>query len=231
MLNLVREIRDQAFALATFRKDTADVEGVILSLDGVSPRMRYVMSRGYESEDAQLAAQILEPGDKVLEAGSAVGFLAIYCAKLGIKDYCLVEANGALAPAIRKNFKLNGVPDPHIISAAVSAQDGEVLFGVHRNFWSSSVVKRDGAKFVAVPARSIPSIIAELPYRPNVLVMDIEGGEASIPYEHFDLFDKLLIEMHPKLVGSDKIADLTAALVGMGFIETARIGASRAYKR
>lgn len=231
MLNTVRYIRDQAFSLATRHKKTVEVEGVTLSLEGVSPRMRYVMSNGYEAEDAHLAAKILTSNDSVLEAGSAIGFLAVYCSKLGVKNYCCVEANGSLAPAIRRNFALNNLPAPRVISAAITADDGEIDFGIHKNFWSSSTLSRAGANFVKVPARSLPSIVAELPFTPNVLVMDIEGGEVSIPKTHFAMFDKIVIETHPKLVGADKIDTLLSAIEEMGFKEIGRIGGSRAYTR
>lgn len=232
MLNLVREARDHLFAAATAGRKSVEVEGVQLTLRGASPRMRYVMSRGYEAGDALLAAKVLESTDKVLEAGSAVGFVSLYCRKtIGISDYCLVEANPDLTETIGENYRLNGLGSPLVIHAAVAAEDGPIEFGVHKNFWSSSTVERGSQTRVSVPGRSIPSLLAEIPFRPNTLIMDIEGGEQFIPLEHFDLFDKVIIETHRKLVGDGPIDRLLIGMRQMGFNEAGRDSASFAFVR
>lgn len=230
MLKLIREVRDQAFAAATAFRKSVDVRGVTLSLHGVSPRMRYVMCAGYEGEDARLAAEVITPADAVLEVGGAIGFMAIYCMKhLGVREYCIVEANPHLVPAIRRNFALNHLPPARVVHAAVCASDGETAFGINRDFWSSSTLERPGATTTTVPARSLPSLLAELPFRPTTLIMDIEGGEAALPHEHFAPFDKLLIEVHPRLVGEEAAAALLAGLRSLGFAEAWRIGGSYAF--
>lgn len=232
MIELVREVRDHAFAAATVLKKTVEIEGVRLSLADVSPRMRFVMCRGYEKQDAELAAEILTPEDSVLEAGSAIGFLALFCIKrLGIRRYRMVEANPQMEPAIRRNFTLNGRSPPEITIAAVAAQDGEASFGVNRNFWSSSTVVRAGETRITVPARSLPSLVAEMGYQPTTLIMDIEGGEASIPHEHFNPFCKVVIETHRKLVGEGPIDRLLAALKADGFRQVGERGGSLAFTR
>jgi hypothetical protein len=57
LLDVARDARDRLFAIITRSKQTTSVKGVELSLSDVSPRMRYVMCRGYESEDADLLAR------------------------------------------------------------------------------------------------------------------------------------------------------------------------------
>jgi FkbM family methyltransferase len=232
VLDLIRKVRDQAFAAVTPFKKKVEVQGVTLSLEGVSARMRYVMCAGYEGEDARLAATLITPEDVVLEVGSAIGFLAIYCMKrLGVRGYCMVEANPNLIPAIRRNFALNGMAPPPIVHAAVCAEDGETAFGINRDFWSSSTLDRPGAATTTVPARSLPSLLAEQEFRPTTLIMDIEGGEASIPHSHFAPFDKVVIEVHPKLVGEGAISDLLSGLRSLGFREVGRTGGSYAFAR
>jgi FkbM family methyltransferase len=194
--------------------------------------MRYVMSRGYEKGDAELAAQVLTPSDYVLEAGSAIGFMAIYCLKvIGIRGVRMVEANPNLASAIRDNFRRNGLANPDIIQAAVSASDGSISFGVNANFWSSSILSRANETRVEVPARTLPTLVSDMPTKPTALVMDIEGAEVDIPIEHFGLFEKVVIETHPKLVGEDATAKLLRGLEADGFRQVARMGGSYAYAR
>jgi FkbM family methyltransferase len=107
---------------------------------------------------------VLTPDDSVLEAGGAVGFLAIFSMKiLGVRNYCLVEANPRLLPAISRNFALNAVNCPHVVNAAVVAADRKVSFGVNRDFWSSSMISRSGQEMlVEVPGQSLLRQIAQI---------------------------------------------------------------------
>jgi FkbM family methyltransferase len=231
--DIARNIRDFGFELLTMNKKTVTVHDVVMSLDGVSRRMRYVMARGYESRDAALALRFLVSSDRVLEAGGAIGFMALNCMMhIGIRDYCVVEANPYLATAISENFRLNGMTLPALRTAAVGPTDGSVSFGVSRNFWSSSVLIRDNEmKRITVPMLSIPTIVAGLPFQPNTLIMDIEGAEISIPPQHFDGFEKIIVELHPKLVGVAAARGFERNITSRGYVELARIGGTIAYAR
>lgn len=143
----------------------------------------------------------------------------------------MVEANPEMIPVIRKNFLLNEMSSPLIIQAAVAEKDGELSFGINRNFWSSSTIRRAGERRVTVPAKSIPTLIASMEQRPTALIMDIEGGEARIPLDHLLLFDKIVMETHRKLVGNEPIDRILRQLAGNGFKEIARIGGSIAFRR
>lgn len=233
MKHLAVKWADRAFGWVTARKRTVDVQGVTLSLDDVSPRMRRHLCLGrYEEGEAHLARQALAPGDRVVEAGGAIGFIALYCMKrIGVRDYHMVEANPALLPLIRRNFALNGLDVPGITHAAVAAEDGTLSFGVSPDFWASSLDDRPGQTRIEVPARSLPTILAGLPFRPNVLIMDIEGAEMSLPIEHFDPFEKVVLEAHPSVVGEPAVRSLVAALAARGLREVGRWGASYALAR
>jgi FkbM family methyltransferase len=232
MLNAIREARDYAYMAATLLKHETSVEGIKLSLRQASPRMRYVMCRGYEIGDAHLAKLALTAEDSVLEAGTAIGFMALYCIKrIGVRNYWMVEANPALEQSIRENFALNDIAMPTLRIGAITGSDGPVRFGVNRNFWSSSTVKRQGEHRITVEGRSIPSMLAEMPFNPTTLIMDIEGGEASIPHDHFLHFQKIIIETHPKLVGDSPIDALLSFLRASGFQQVGKEGGSYAFHR
>lgn len=223
MLELARTARDRLFDAATRSRRTTFVDGIELSLDDMSARMRYVMCHGYESGDAQLASRIVDAHDSVLEAGSGIGFIALYCIrKLGVRNYTMVEANPGLAAIIRKNFDLNAVACPSIVTAAVAAQDGEVSFNVSPDFWASSALGVQSGTRITVPALSIPTLLARMPYQPTTLVMDIEGSEADIPPVHFAPFRKIVMETHGRLVGTKRIDALLAGLEEAGFRRVAR---------
>ncbi|ALJ15658.1 FkbM family methyltransferase [Sphingopyxis macrogoltabida] len=231
MIEFARKVRDALFA-ATHRNSVVDVAGITLTLDNASPRMRYVMHKGYETEDAELASAVLDENDVVLEAGSATGFLAIHCLKnIGVRSYDMVEANEEMIPVIHRNFELNGLASPKLTHAAVAAVDGTISFGINRDFWSSSTTSRKGERRVSVPSRSLPSLAKAMAVPPTALVMDIEGGEAAIPLDHFLLFEKIVIETHRKLVGDQPIEKLLAFLAEKGFAEIGRNGGSYAFRK
>lgn len=228
---LRKQLRDQAYALATFWKRSVMHQGVRLSLRGASARVRYRLGRDYELDDTRLCRALLRPGDRVLEVGSAVGFLALYCMKvLGIREYAAVEANPALAPIMAENFRLNGMAMPICINAAVGPVAGTARFNVNRDYVSSSLAGAGGTA-IEVAQRTIPDILAALPFQPNVLVMDIEGAEVDLPLEHLCRFDKISAEFHGRWVGQERVDRLLEGLQQAGFRVVAREGWSLALSR
>lgn len=228
-----KRIRNRLFALATFWKRYVSHEGVKLSLRGASPRVRYRLFRDYELDDVQLCRAVLRPGDKVIELGSAVGFLALYCMKyLGVREFAAVEANPALRDVMQENFRVNGVGFPTCINAAVGPVQGTVSFNISRDYFSSSL--RQAANTVQslqVPQRTIPDILASLPFRPNALIMDIEGAEVDLPVSHLCLFDKIVAEFHGRMVGEEKVDALIGSLLRAGYRIVERRGPSLALVR
>ncbi|MER8562474.1 hypothetical protein [Mesorhizobium sp. M0578] len=108
------QFRDYAFAAATAGRRTVNVKGATLSLEGVFNRMPYVMVRGYETRGAELAERFITKTDKVLEAGSSIGFMAITIIKnIGVSHYCMVDANPHLEKVVRENFRLSSVPSQY----------------------------------------------------------------------------------------------------------------------
>ena len=230
---LRKKIRDRAFALATFWMGYVAHEGVKLSLRGASPRVRYRLFKDYEADDVRLCRALLEPGDRVLELGTAIGFLAIYCLRyLGVERFAGVEANSGLREIMADNFRVNDVPMPRLIHAAVGPVRGTARFHVSRDYFSSSM-RGDSASGVTieVPQMTIPDVLAELDFTPNVLIMDIEGTEVDLPVPDLCRFDKILAEFHGRKVGQDRVDALLQQLKEAGFQVVAQQGPSLALSR
>lgn len=204
-----------------------------LSLRGASPRVRYRLFRDYELDDVQLCRAVLRAGDRVIELGSAVGFLALYCMKnLGVREFAAVEANPALRDVMQDNFRVNGVEFPTCINAAVGPVQGTVSFNISRDYFSSSVGQTAGTvQSLEVPKRTIPDILASLAFSPNALIMDIEGAEVDLPVEHLCLFDKIVAEFHGRKVGEEKVEALIQSLLREGYRIVERCGPSLALER
>ncbi len=84
---------------------------------------------------------------------------------------------------------------------------------------------------ITVDQRTIPTILASLQFRPNVLIMDIEGAEIDIPVAHFALFDKIIVEFHERFVGPEPVNRLIDALLAEGFERRGTLGYSSAFAR
>jgi FkbM family methyltransferase len=221
MNRALKSVKSQLFN--TFnREEYATVRGVrLLSRHpAISPKMRFVLfNRRYEEPEAALMEQAVRPTDRVLEIGAAIGFLGCFAqTRLGVKDYALVEANAALIEVITTNQRANGVGG-QVIHAAAAGTDGPIRFAAAADFWASSL-SDEGE--VVVDGLTLPSLKARLPFTPNVLVMDIEGGEVSLPPEHFDGFEVVVMETHPSMVGDEATDALLAALDARGLKEVAR---------
>lgn len=230
-----RSLRNSLATLMLRNTPAVTLDGVHLSLHhpAISNQMRYVLWRGYEQRDIPLLKEMIAPDDSVLVAGASIGFLSIYCRKIiGVKHVAMVEANDALRSLLAENFRLNGLAQEPFILGAVAGHDGDIEFHTHENFWSSSILTRSTTEKVGiVPAMTLPTILARLPFRPTTLIMDIEGGEVEIPGHHFDHFEKIMIELHPKLTGKEPADNLLAALEQQGFRILRAAGHSYALRR
>jgi FkbM family methyltransferase len=129
---------------------------------------------------------ILEKGDRVLEVGAGIGFLSILAAKIVWSEnvFCY-EANPQLIKTIQRNFELNGYY-PILKNCIISESVGFRQFYIENDFWSSSTYKRShNAKEKDIQTEEINDVLNR--YRPNTIIMDIEGGEKDlIPIINFN---------------------------------------------
>lgn len=227
-------LRDRIVYAATFWKDFAVCHGVRVTLRGMPHSVRFGLLTGeYEWDDVALCRDVLRSDDRIVEIGSAIGMIGLYCMQvIGVRDYAMVEANPDVIALAQDNFRANGIAPPPILNQAVSDRRGEVAFNIGEVFVSSSIrAIRRNARQIVVDGRRIPEIVAQLGFTPNVLIMDIEGYEADLPVEDFARFDKIIIELHGRFIGQDRIDAFEASLHALGFVEAAAYGHSKAFTR
>lgn len=169
----------------------------------------------YENSEAVIARQRLAPGDRVLELGGGIGLMGVIAAKICGSDAVMTyEANPALERVIRRTHALNNVA-PTLRMRAIAPRAGEVVFHVNDNILSSSLVDRNFGGAKPVQADALAEVL-EI-FHPNVIICDIEGAETEV-FRDLDLsgVDKILIELHPKIVGEEPIAALLRRLEEQG---------------
>jgi FkbM family methyltransferase len=198
------------------------VAGIALDLPREAlppPLWRAVAEGWYEDAEIEAIAGALRPGDTVLELGAAVGLISAFAAKRpGVRRVVAVEANPRLVPIARRTHELNGTaPLVELVNAVVvNSPGGEAEFYLHEEFWASSTSPRPRAERVRLPARSLESLLAEV--RPDVLIVDIEGGEAGL-FEGTRLTGvrTVIVEVHRDVIGPEGVARTFAHLAEAGF--------------
>ena len=179
----------------------------------------WIYSGDYERGESKIVRKFLEPDDVVLELGTGLGFIAMLCArKIGADRVHTFEANPAMEPRILENFRLNNL-FPHLQICMLGVEAGEVEFYQDPEFCKSSSLRPDGdARVTRTAVRPLNDEIRRI--RPTFLIIDIEGGESEI-FQILDDFGdvrKVAIEVHPHLIGQEKVDFIRQRLVDAGFV-------------
>ena len=191
----------------SFTKSTTTISGIDLALDSevMSPHMLEVLRSGaYEGTEAREIPRIIQPGERIVELGSGIGFIAAIALKTGqVQSYAAYEANPGLIPVIERNAELNEVSfDVHNAVVDPKLNEGTVPFYLREDFWASSMAPQPWGykQEVAVPRVSFDAVRER--YRPTMLIVDIEGGEELL-FRDIALtgIKKIYVELHQKVIG------------------------------
>lgn len=195
------------------------VDGSWISVTKDLPKgIRKALYKGnYEYGERLLVQQLLVRGDRVLEIGSGIGLVALECARIcGVNNLRCYEANPYLGEKIRRNFELNGWEAP-LHNRAVTRSGGLVEFHFAENFISSSLIDRQIGEPRSVCSDALPDLLEN--FRPNAVVMDVEGAEVDLLSDaDLSSVQKILVEMHPWIVGSERIAALSGSIEAQGLV-------------
>jgi FkbM family methyltransferase len=191
---------------------------------------KQLYKKRYESQELTLVRAALTRGDRVLEVGAGIGFIGIACAKIcGEKNILSYEPNPAMKSVIEKNYRLNDLM-PNLRSKVLDTKPGEVEFFFSEGVLSSSLIDRKQGGATHVEADGISEVISE--YKPSAIVMDVEGAEIELLRNcSLDGVSKLVVEMHPHVVGEDKIASLCDYVTDAGLALKTRRGKVYLFQR
>jgi FkbM family methyltransferase len=205
-----------------------DQRVIFVDTENYSPTMLHALESGnYEESERNVVPAVVQSTDRVLEIGTAIGVVTMTLAAIvGPSNVMTYDANPAMVSDARRNFAANAMRD---ISANVgvmrnrsrwSTTESEIDFFVSRDFWASRLAadqqSPDISSVLRVPLVCLESQITE--HRANVLVCDIEGGEADL-LNGADLSSirLILLEIHPWAVGRRRIDDMIQFLILSGF--------------
>lgn len=198
------------------------IDDVHLDVSKLPPKARHrLLYVGYETEEKQMCCDFLDRNDSVLELGAAIGYIGLYCQKkLGIRNYVLVEANPRTLGVLKRNYELNGLT-PNVLNFALASENGQIDLNVETDFWENSILPSDasnGRKTMQVPAATLDMLIAAAGVTFNTMIIDVEGAEQFIDFKNLpDSVEKIIIELHPHLIGPEKTYDIVSSVVSRGF--------------
>ncbi|MEM8770329.1 MAG: FkbM family methyltransferase [Pseudomonadota bacterium] len=197
-----------------------EVAGVKLSIpeETKGPVLSSIYAEKYEGLEIAALPRYLRADDVVVEAGAAIGFVGLHCAKhIGLDRLVMIEANPALIPEIEKNFALNGHARPRLLHALAAAdEEGTETFRVAEQFWSSSVLDRGQTlQTVEIAKADLNRLFRE--ESASVFICDIEGGEFDLlPKLDFSGVRLILIELHQKLASAQAVAEAVKQIEAQG---------------
>lgn len=204
-----------------FKKPIVEMEGIKINMGNYMTELIQdcIYKNQYETAELQFIKSYLEPNDIVMEIGAGLGLLSSYCAKnLGSDRVFAYEANPSLIKQIKKNYQINNV-NPHLENCIVGEKVGTEIFYLRKGFWASSTIKpKQPAQQIQVKVKSFNEEIHKI--NPNFLIIDIEGGEGELlKYADFYNVKKIVIELHPNVIGEEKMKFAYTQLTEAGFQE------------
>ena len=219
-LRATRSVVLEAWRVYRLRyRPVVDVRGIRLEIGAHTSAavQAEILSANYENAERTILESFLRPDDTVMELGTGLGFLAIYCAKrVGSERVFTYEANAELEGPVRRNCALNGVA-PRLEICLLGRTAGAQTFYLERNLWSSSTLRRSpAARAVTVPVRPLNDELRKV--KPSFLIIDIEGGERDlIDYVDLTGVERVVIELHPHVIGPEPVAEVRSFFTKNGF--------------
>ena len=210
------------FYRTIFKPDTIKIDGLTISSDTktIPPQLLKSLIKGnHEFHERILIKKHLASDDRVLEIGASSGLVSLVCARIcGVDNLLMYEAIPMMEPIIRKNFALNNLT-PNLQMKAVTTDGSNISFFVSDNIFSSSMIDRSSTvagKNITVSSAAFSKIVAD--FKPTALIMDVEGAEIEL-LSNFDLgtINKIIVELHPHIVGETTVKKLLQKLAGLGF--------------
>lgn len=194
--------------------------GILLEVrrDMLSPDLWELLCLGrYETKELAGLVGVIRPGDTVLELGAGLGFVSAFIARaLAPRRVVAVEADPLVATYARRTLALNGVT-VDLREGLVAAESGSASFHRQPGFWGNSTTwLPESTETVTLPALGFQDLLREV--RPEVVVMDVEGGETTL-FQGVDLTGvrAISLEVHRRLTGLPGIRDLFVTLGQAGF--------------
>ena len=176
----------------------------------------------YEQPERSAARGHIRREWPVVELGGCIGVVACVTNKMlqDSKAHVVLEANPLVIPQLKSNRDANNCSFK-IMNRALSYDSDSVTFSPLIDFWGNSL-HHDGGREppVTVPATQLRQILAEEQFETYALICDIEGQEYELVMREPEALRRaelIIMEVHPHMIGEEKVQTLLSKLAGLGF--------------
>lgn len=186
-------------------------------------RVQQIETMRYQGKEIAGALASVRPGDRVLELGAGLGILGAVVARLSRPSAILsYEANPDLLPHIRALHAENGLSEVIDLRNEFPMSSGDrpdsVTFYQDESSLALSVTGNPTGTWrpVSVRTADLDAVIAD--FRPDVVVIDIEGAELRL-LQHTRLqgVRAVIIKFYPTLYGTEDSWSCKRLLKNLGF--------------
>ena len=134
----------------------------------------------WEPQVTALIADHLRPGDVFWDVGANAGYHTIMaCRRVGPTGRVVAfEPNPDVVAMLEDNLALNGFRNCTVVQAAISGEDGTATFAMRPNNLTSALAEFTSGEPLEVETISLDSALDRFG-RPNLIKLDIEGGEVG----------------------------------------------------
>jgi FkbM family methyltransferase len=186
-----------------------------------TPMKLELLSGGYELPEREAARKYIKPNWPVIELGACVGVVACVTNKIltNPEAHVVVEANPAAIPHLELN-RNNNRCSFKVINGAIAYGTEAVSLKPSLDFWGNSLHRNGNEPSVSVPAISLKELIQQEHFETFALICDIEGQEYELLMQEAEVIRGaavIIVEVHPALIGEEKVTALLARLVELGF--------------
>lgn len=203
-----------------------EVRGIALNVPGkwLTPGLQQQLEDGtYEWAEWRALPDVLRPQDRLLDLGSAVGFVACSAAQtLLSQQITCVEANPDLERFLKRNLSQNRAGEATVLHGAVvsDAHEGaQATFELCPAFYSSRLLgdkPHESGTAVQVPALRFSDLLRT--YCPDVITMDLEGAEAALATQVWPgQVRAVIMEIHTKFYGLATVDAIFSGMARNGF--------------
>lgn len=218
--------------ISALKNHIVELHGVSLSVPSevVSANvLRYLVEGRYESKELNLLGKYFDKGDRIIELGAGLGFLACCIGKsFPETTYYAIEANPKLISLASQNFRLNNC-NANLMHGVAGSSAGTSSFNLAKDFWASSVCDLPiECETITVPSIDTNGLIDEID--PTLMIVDIEGGELELlPLLNLSNIQKLIVELHPDVYGQGGSTKLIRYLIDKGFNIDVRLSGAQVF--
>lgn len=174
----------------------------------------------YEYTEASQIGVLVQEGERVLEIGVGIGFIATLVLRHpNTTAYLGFEANPELVNAANELFNINKV-NGEIINAVLTNDPDikEMNFYLRKDFWASSLSEKPWGyeKTIKIKSKLFNHIIDS--FKPTMIICDIEGGELDLFRDACLLgVKKVYMEIHQNVLGRRGVRKLFDIMSSKGF--------------